>query len=74
MGDYKGTPGKLLSGLLWRWEPEFKGTALEEDVFLQVPTDTSPGATLSKTKLILRQPVGWRGHAQSVLRPCLSMS
>lgn len=54
MGDYKRTPRKLLSGLLWRWELEFKGTALEEDVFLQVPTGMSPGTTLSKTKLILR--------------------
>ena len=63
-----GTPRKLMSGLLWRWEMEFKGTGLEEDVFLQVPTDMSPCTTLPKTKLTLRQPVGWRGYAQSVLR------
>lgn len=69
-----GTPRKLMSGLLWKWELEFKGTALEEDIFLQVPTDMSPCTTLSKTRLTLRQPVGWRGYAQSVLCPCMSMS
>lgn len=49
-----------------------RAAAIEEDIFLRVPTDMCPCTTLHKTKLTLRKSGRRRGYAQRALDPRMS--